>query len=97
MLTYNFRRMLSAVVSLLIGGAAVALPAAAQTPTHVVISQVYGGGGNSTATYTNDFVELFNPTGTAQTLTGYSVQYASAAGTTYQVTPLTGTITQPGS
>jgi len=26
----------------------------------MVISQVYGGGGNSGATYKNDFVELFN-------------------------------------
>ena len=26
----------------------------------VVISQVYGGGGNTGATYTHDFVELFN-------------------------------------
>ena len=27
-----------------------------------MISQVYGGGGNAGATYTNDFIELFNPT-----------------------------------
>ena len=26
----------------------------------IVISQVYGGGGNSGATLTNDFIELFN-------------------------------------
>ncbi|MDH1603955.1 MULTISPECIES: hypothetical protein [unclassified Empedobacter] len=26
----------------------------------VVISQVYGGGGNSGAKYTHDFIELFN-------------------------------------
>lgn len=32
----------------------------ADTGTRVVISQVYGGGGNSGATYTNDFIELFN-------------------------------------
>ena len=29
--------------------------------TDVVISQVYGGGGNAGATLTNDFIELFNP------------------------------------
>src|SRR5262249_3049522 len=29
-------------------------------PTSVKISQVYGGGGNSGATYKNDFIELFN-------------------------------------
>ena len=39
------------------------------------ISQVYGGGGNTGATYTHDFIELFNAgTGTIS-LTGYSVQY----------------------
>ena len=31
-------------------------------PNNVVISQVYGGGGNSGATYKNDFIEIFNPT-----------------------------------
>lgn len=61
----------------------------------VVISQIYGGGGNSGATYTNDFIELFNPGAQAVSLAGWSVQYASAAGTTWQVTALTGTI-QPG-
>jgi hypothetical protein len=34
---------------------------ALQTDTSkVVISQVYGGGGNTGATYTHDFIELFN-------------------------------------
>lgn len=73
------------------------LPSAAQTPTHVVISQVYGGGGNSGATYKNDFIELFNPTTTPQTLNGYSVQYASSTGSTYSVTALPASVTlQPG-
>jgi hypothetical protein len=27
---------------------------------NIVISQIYCGGGNSGATYTNDFIELFN-------------------------------------
>ena len=64
----------------------------------VVISQVYGGGGNSGATYKNDFVELFNSGDTAVTLTGWSVQYQSAAGTgTWQVTTLTaGSTIAPG-
>src|SRR5690242_11695710 len=44
--------------------------------TGVVISQVYGGGGNSGATYTNDFVEFYNPTSAAVPLTGWSVQNA---------------------
>ncbi len=61
----------------------------------VVISQVYGGGGNSGAFYKNDFIELFNRGTTPVNLNGWSVQYASAAGTTWQVTPLSGMI-QPG-
>ncbi|HEV7427102.1 MAG TPA: lamin tail domain-containing protein, partial [Thermoanaerobaculia bacterium] len=59
---------------------------------HLVISQVYGGGGNSGATYRNDFIELFNPTAGTVSLTGWSVQYSSATGSTWQVTNLTGSI-----
>ena len=47
----------------------------------LVISQVYGGGGNSGAPYKNDFVELFNRGSAAVSLDGLSVQYASATGT----------------
>jgi uncharacterized protein len=64
--------------------------------SHVVISQVYGGGGNSGASYRNDFVELFNRSSNAVTLNGWSVQYAAAAGTSWQVTPLTNTIAPGG-
>jgi|GEM_PF-516360 len=50
---------------------------------HVVISQVYGGGGATSlpATYKRDYIELFNPTGAAIDLGGWSLQYASATGT----------------
>src|SRR5579884_240185 len=61
----------------------------------VVVSQVFAGGGNSGAPYTNDFVELFNRGSTAVDLTGWSVQYAPATSTSWQATPLGGTI-QPG-
>src|SRR5438094_10479396 len=61
----------------------------------VGISQVYGGGGNSGATLKNDFIELFNPGTQPVDLTGWSVQYASSIGTTWQVTRLAHTI-QPG-
>jgi uncharacterized protein (TIGR03437 family) len=46
----------------------------------LVISQVYGGGGNTGATYTNDFVEIFNRGTTTVdfSVTPYSVQYAAA-------------------
>jgi uncharacterized protein len=62
----------------------------------VVISQVYGGGGNSGATFTNDFVELHNRGTAPVDLTGWSVQYASAAGTSWAVTPLSGSIAPGG-
>ena len=47
----------------------------------IVISQVYGGGGNSGATLKNDFIELYNRGTAAVTLTNWSIQYASATGT----------------
>ncbi|WP_052666125.1 lamin tail domain-containing protein [Nitriliruptor alkaliphilus] len=46
-----------------------------------VISQVYGGGGNSGAPYTNDFVEVFNRGDAPVDLSGMSIQYTSATGT----------------
>ena len=64
--------------------------------TSVVISQVYGGGGNSGATYTNDFIELFNRGASPVSVNGWSVQYASATGTTWAVTSLTNVTIQPG-
>ena len=69
------------------------LPATAGASTSgVVVSQVYGGGGNSGAAFQNDFVELFNAGSAAVDLSGWTVQYATAAGTSWQTTPLTGTI-----
>lgn len=63
----------------------------------VVISQVYGGGGNSGATYKNDFIELFNQGSTSVDITGWSVQYSSATGTTWtNKTDLTSVILAPG-
>ncbi len=58
----------------------------------IVISQVYGGGGNSGAPYTNDFVELFNRGAMNVDINGWSIQYASATGTSWSVTNLNGTI-----
>ncbi len=61
----------------------------------LVISQIYGGGGNSGAKYKNDFIEIFNRGATAVSVAGWSVQYASATGSSWSVTALSGTI-QPG-
>jgi hypothetical protein len=63
-----------------------------------VISQVYGGGGNSGATLKNDFIEIFNLSSAPISLNGYSVQYASATGnfSSSLLTPLPNTTLQPG-
>jgi len=63
---------------------------------NVVISQVYGGGGNSGATLRNDFIELFNRGAAPVSLAGFSVQYASATGATWQKTDLTAFTLNPG-
>src|SRR5438132_2778636 len=66
--------------------------AASGSVSSVVISQIDGGGGNSGAQYRNDFIELLNNGQTTVSLAGWSVQYASAAGTTWQATALNGSI-----
>ncbi|HEY0179994.1 MAG TPA: lamin tail domain-containing protein [Dokdonella sp.] len=64
----------------------------------VVISQVYGGGGNSGAPLHNDFIELFNAGTAPQSLNGWSVQYASSGGGTWNNTTALPNVTlQPGS
>src|SRR4051812_7448268 len=70
-------------------GLAVAGSTADAVPsTSLVISEAYGGGGNSGAPLKNDFIELKNVGSAAASLTGWSVQYISAspgATTTWQV------------
>ncbi len=45
----------------------------------VVLSQIYGGGGNSNAVLKSDFVELHNRSNMPVSLEGWSLHYASAA------------------
>ncbi len=54
----------------------------------VVISQVYAGGGNTGAQYTNDFVEIFNRTSSVIDVSNWSIQTATGTGTTWTVTRL---------
>jgi 5'-nucleotidase len=82
--------------SALVAGAWLAVPTAAfagvSSGAPVVINEVYGGGGNAGSTYKQDFIELYNKGNAAVNLAGWSVQYASATGTSYATTALTGTL-----
>lgn len=68
--------------------------------TTVVINEVYGGAGCGTAgcsTYQNDFIELKNISAGIVNISGWSVQYTSATGSAWQVTPIpAGTVLRPG-
>ncbi|MET8403073.1 endonuclease/exonuclease/phosphatase family protein [Streptomyces sp900116325] len=79
---------------------ATALPAAFAAPSATaVISEVYGGGGNSGATLTRDFIELANADSSAYDLSGFSVQYlpgSPSAGSLWQVSALTGSVAPGG-
>jgi hypothetical protein len=46
----------------------------------LIIYEIYGGGGNSGATYTHDYVVLYNGTSNSIDLTGYSLHYGSSTG-----------------
>ena len=84
------------LLAVLAGALVVMAPAALAASPDLVVAQVYGGGGNSGATYQNDFVELFNRGGSAVDLTGWTVQYASASSTSWAATALGGTIPAGG-
>ena len=62
------------VTTLLLLSAAFIVAPARATPSDLVISQVFGGGGNAGAPYKNDFIELHNRGATTISLAGYSVR-----------------------
>jgi 5'-nucleotidase len=78
------RSVLAVVASaaLVVSGGALLGPAAhANTAgTGLVISEVYGAGGNSGATYNADYVELYNPPDAAISVANDYIHYRSAAG-----------------
>lgn len=79
----------------LTGAGLAALPAraAVSADAAVLINEVYGGGGNSKATYTHDFVELVNVSSAPVSLDGWTLQYAAAGGDNkFSAQPLSGTI-----
>ena len=62
------------------------------TGTGLVISEVYGGGGNVGGLFRDDFIELYNPTAAPISLDGLSLQYRSAAGNAAGTQVLTGSV-----
>lgn len=82
-----------------LGMAASVIGLAASAQPKVVISQIYGGAGCGTAgcsTYKNDYIEIFNAGNAPQSLSGWSIQYAAAMNSSWQVTLLTNVVLQPG-
>lgn len=86
------RAFVLALITVLVAGGLLTVPAARSASPDVVVSQVYAGGGNSGAPFSNDFVELFNRGSTTVDVSGWTIQYASASGTSWQSTALTGSI-----
>jgi len=97
-MTKTFSKVFSLALVLVLMLSAFPMQNAQAISTTIVISQVYGGGGNSGATFTHDYVELFNRGTTTVSLTGMSLQYTSATGTgnfganTGLITPLSGSL-----
>ncbi len=73
------RLLVGAVLAVL--ASTLLVQSAGAVSANLVVSQVYGGGGNASATYTHDYIEIFNRGTGAVSLDGMSLQYASAAGT----------------
>ena len=83
------------VLALAVAGVLLAAPFAHGATSTVVVSQVFAGGGNTGAPFTNDFVELLNRGSAPVDVSTWTVQYASSASTSWQSTTLAGSI-QPG-
>jgi hypothetical protein len=78
--------------SLVLAAALLTASAAHASSPDIVVSQLYAGGGNTGASFTNDFVELFNRGSSTVDVSSWTIQYASATGTTWQTTALSGSI-----
>lgn len=94
------RRTFSATlaIALAAGTVFVVSPTAQAAPdgSNIVINEVYGGGGNNGSVYTNDFVELFNPTSAPIDVTGWTLNQYSAKGNLGGSAQLTGIIPAGG-
>jgi len=65
-------------------------------PGTIVISQLYGGGGNAGATLKNDYIELFNRSQSPVDITGWSLQRLTAAGGAPWTSDTLSGVIQPG-
>ena len=94
------RSAAAALTAVALAATGLALPApataAVSTAAPVIINEVYGGGGNGGATHNRDFIELYNPGDESVDVSGWTVQYASSTGTTWQITELDGSIAAEG-
>ena len=89
------RRVLVTILAIVPGLFLSSAPAKATSP-NLVISQVYGGGGNAGAVYTHDFIEIHNRSNSLVSVSGWTVQYASATGSSWSATVLSGSIPAGG-
>lgn len=89
-------RRITQLFTLALAAALLVVPAARSASSEMVVSQVFAGGGNASAPYTNDFVELFNRGTSTVDLSTWSIQYATGSGTSWQVTPLSGSVPAGG-
>jgi predicted extracellular nuclease len=99
----NPKRLAGAALAVLGLAVALVVPAQARAISpNLVVSEVYGGGGNTDATYTHDYIQIFNRSDSPVALGGLSLQYASATGTgnfganSGQQTDLPGVVLSPG-
>jgi predicted small secreted protein len=86
---------------LLVSLVVLALPLAAGSSRasgsgNLVLAEIFAAGGNSGAPYANDYVELFNRGAGPVAVDGWTLQYASASGTSWQATALAGSIPAGG-
>ncbi len=86
------RSPLVVVVVVAVLAVTLGVPLASGATSDPVISQVFASGGNAGADFTNDYVELVNRGGTSVDLGGWSIQYATASGTSWSAVALSGTL-----
>lgn len=88
------KKLLALLTLLVVAGGASS--ARASGAGDIVIAEVFAAGGNSGAPYANDYAELVNRGSGAVSLGGWTLQYASATGTTWATTSLSGSIPAGG-